>query len=245
MLECIAIPLIVSWAALSDPPSATGVEGTWDGTLVQYGSMHEAIGQQQHHGRVLLNELARPGFYGVAALEGLAGEVTIENGRVTVTGVGAGGLRPVGGSPEDLEATLLVGAWVKSWTEFPVKQTVEAPDFDRALAAAATAAGIDTTRPFVFTARGDFVDLDFHVINGACPMRARLEKIDLSREGRLESVSGTLVGVYATDAVGKLTHAGTSTHVHVLFEDDGTGQTVTGHVESVGLKPGTVLHLPD
>jgi hypothetical protein len=68
----------------------------------------------------------------------------------------------------------------------------------------------------VFTVEGDFSRVRLHVINGACPMHARLKKITLSKEQRpfeaeLERVSGTLVGVYAKDAVGKLTHPATST----------------------------------
>jgi hypothetical protein len=40
-------------------------EEIWDGTVVQYGKMHEAIGQQQHQGRVQFKQLvARPHFYG-------------------------------------------------------------------------------------------------------------------------------------------------------------------------------------
>jgi hypothetical protein len=61
----------------------------WDGTLVQYGSMHEAIGKQEDQGRVRLSEvLARPHFFGVAALAKLAGEVTIQDSVATVTRVG-------------------------------------------------------------------------------------------------------------------------------------------------------------
>ena len=41
-------------------------------SLIQYGRMHEAIGQQQHQGRVLLGALLeKPHFFGVAALAGL------------------------------------------------------------------------------------------------------------------------------------------------------------------------------
>ncbi|TWU64568.1 hypothetical protein V7x_01120 [Crateriforma conspicua] len=55
-------------------------------TIVQYGTMHEAIGKQQHQGRVLLNDLSsKKHFHGVGALEGLAGEVTIDDGQVYVT----------------------------------------------------------------------------------------------------------------------------------------------------------------
>ena len=50
-------------AAIPGARMATAADnGTWDGKIVQYGTMHEAIGQQQHEGRVpsgKLRELGR------------------------------------------------------------------------------------------------------------------------------------------------------------------------------------------
>jgi hypothetical protein len=230
----------------------TGDGGTWDGVIVQLGKMHEAIGQQQHHGRVQLGEVVeRPHFFGVAALEALEGEVTIYDGDVTVTGVDFdGGLEPACDSVLENKATLLVGSYVSSWTEQTVAGTIGPDEFDQGIADAAAKAGLDTSKPFVFTAEGEFTDLGFHVINGACPMRARLKKIELPEENRpfegdLESVRGTLVGVFAKDAVGDLTHPDTSTHTHVLFKDGASGEIVTGHVERIGLSPGSVLRFPE
>lgn len=70
----------------ADEPPESG-----DG-LVQYGVMYEVIGLQKHSGRVPVRQLVeRPHFYGVGALEGLTGEITINDGKVTVTRVGANG----------------------------------------------------------------------------------------------------------------------------------------------------------
>ena len=213
--------------------------------------MHEAIGQQRHEGRVRLSELVtRPHFFGVAALEGLGGEVTIHDGKVTITGVDSSGQLQPGESPAlSHEATVLVGAYVPSWTEHRLSGSVGRDGFDQTIADAATEAGIDTSKPFVFTVEGEFAGLGFHVINGACPMHARLKNIELPQSSRpfeseLEKVRGTIVGVFARDAVGKLTHPGTSTHTHVLFEDGTSGKTATGHVEWVRLNEGTVLRFP-
>jgi alpha-acetolactate decarboxylase len=230
----------------------TGDGAPRNGEIVQFGKMHEAIGQQQHHGRVQLGEMVeQPHFFGVAALEALEGEVTIYDGNITVTGVDSdGGLQPALDSVLESRATLLVGSHVSSWTDQEVAGTIGPNEFDQAIADAAAKAGLDTSKPFVFTADGEFTDLAFHVINGACPMRARLKKIEIPEEnrpyeGELDSVRGTLVGVFARDAVGDLTHPDTSTHTHILFEDDASGRMVTGHVERIGLGPGTVLRFPE
>jgi alpha-acetolactate decarboxylase len=223
----------------------------WDGTILQYGQMHDAIGRQQHDGRVQLKVLAeRPHFFGVAALERLAGEATIYDGTVTVTMVDAKGrLKPSDDSATDRQATLLVGAYVPSWTEHKVLENVGPDEFDRYISDVASRSGIDTSTPFVFTVAGEFSDVRLHVINGACPLHARMKKIEIPKENRpfeaeFETIRATMVGVFAKDAVGDITHPATSTHTHLLFQDTDSGKMVTGHVERAGLCKGTVLRLP-
>jgi len=222
---------------------------SWDGTLVQYGTMHEAIGQQHYQGRVKVSALLdQPHFFGVAALEKLKGEITVFESDVTVTGVTAEGkLEPVRG--EGLQATLLAGAYVPAWTEHKVESDIPPAGFDDLIRDTAAKSGVDVSKPFVFTLEGEFSDVRVHVINGACPIHARMKKIELSKEqrpfeGEYETIHGRLVGVYARDAVGDLTHPATSTHVHLIFEDSASGEKATGHVEQVGLTQGAVLRLP-
>jgi alpha-acetolactate decarboxylase len=120
---------------------------------------------------------------------------------------------------------------------------------DTFIAETAARAGVKTSEPFIFTADGEFSTLRLHVIRGACPMHARLKKIKLPEaqqpyELELEKVRGTIVGVFAKDSVGNLTHPATSTHMHLLYTDAETGQTATGHVEQIGMLPGTILRVP-
>jgi alpha-acetolactate decarboxylase len=224
---------------------------TWDGKIVQFGKMHEAIGQQQHQARVRLKQLVeRPHFFGVAALAKLQGEATMLDGKVTVTRVNAQGqLEPNESEPLDDQATLLIGAYVPSWTEHKVAAHVGADEIDQYTADVAVKAGLKLSAPFVFTVTGEFSKLRLHVINGACPMHARLRKIELPKENRpfeveLEKVPGTIVGVFAKDAVGNITHPATTTHMHLVFKDTKSGKMVTGHIEQIGLLEGAVLRLP-
>jgi alpha-acetolactate decarboxylase len=219
--------------------------------LIKFGTMHEAIGQQQHQGRVQLGELVkRPGFYGVAALEELQGEVTLNNGEITITAVNADGqLEPAKGELSDKKATLLAGAYVSAWSKRPVTRDIGADQFDAYVATAALEAGIKTSEPFVFKVDGEFRDVYLHVINGACPIHARLKNKEIPKElqsfeTEMSKVKGTLIGVYAKDAVGKLTHPATSTHVHLLYKDPKTGANVTAHLERVGIGPGSVISFP-
>lgn len=222
-----------------------------DGAIGQFGKMHEAIGQQKHEGRVRFQDVVkRPHFFGVAALEGLYGEATILDGKVTITRVDANGrMQPVENGALESQATLLVGAYVPEWMEHAVTDDVVAEKFDAFIAETATKAGISIESPFLFTVQGEFHSVRQHVINGACPIHARLKKVELPREQRpfeseIDEVCGTVVGVFANDAVGNLTHPATSTHVPLLFKDPVSGKLVTGHLEQVGLRKGDVLSLP-
>lgn len=217
--------------------------------FVRYGGMHETIGQRQHHGRVGLAEIMkRPRFYGVGALEGLRGEITIQDSVAIVTGVTPDGrLQPL--APADLQATLLVGQSIGQWMNVTLTETVSHVQFDEVIATTAARAGVDTAVPFMFVVDGEFTDVRLHVINGACPIHARMKNLTLDpdeqpHEWEAKRLTGTLVGVYAADAVGKLTHPATSTHVHLIYQDHDTGQIVTGHLERVGLAPGAVVKLP-
>jgi len=236
--------------ATPDTASAA-VPVPWDGTIVQFGTMHEAIGERQHQGRVTLDELMkRPHFYGVGAMEQLAGELTLLDGVPTVTRVNAEGLpSPADAAPNESKATLLVGAYVPEWTEHLLADAVSPVELDQAIVDAAAKAGVDVAKPFVFAIDGVFSDVRLHIINGACPMHARLNKLALPDEQKpfeadLAEVRGTVVGVFAKDAVGSMTHPGTSTHMHLLYTDEESGAAITCHLERIGVSAGGVLYTP-
>lgn len=223
--------------------------GGWDGRLVQYGGMHDVMMEHHSQGRVQLTDLtSKPHFFAVAAPAGLKGEITVFDSDPTVTdltGKGEIGARDA----KDMEATLLVGAYVSSWDERSFAHETSAADFDKTVRDEALQAGLDVTSPFVFTAEGEFNHVRVHVLNGACPMHARMQGVDLPEdqkpfEAELVAIRGRIVGIYAENAVGTLTHPGTSTHVHLLYRDPSSGQMVTAHVEQIGVAKGAVLKLP-
>ena len=229
--------------------AVSAAEQSWDGTLVHYGSMHEVMGEHHSEGRVQLAELAaKPHLYAVAALEGLKGEITFFDSDATVTDVTSDNklASPAG---KDLKATLLVGAYVPSWHEHSLTTETSPADFDKTVRAEASNSGLDVSTPFVFTAEGEFKDVRVHVLNGACPMHAKMQGAELPKgqqpyESMYATIQGRLVGIYAENAVGTLTHAGASTHVHLIYKDPSSGQTVTAHVEQMGMSQGAVLKLP-
>jgi hypothetical protein len=101
----------------------------------------------------------------------------------------------------------------------------------------------------MFMLRGSFSDIHLHVINGACPVHARVRQIEIPESKRpfdttIASLSGEVVGIFALDAAGKLTHPATSTHKHLVYRAYANAETLNGHVESMSVKRGTKLLLP-
>ncbi len=242
LLICLWVSTTVIWCNAEESRK-------WEGLTV-YGVMHEAIGKGQHQRRVNLSEITgKPHFYGVGALEELLGEITILDSTAVMTAVTREG-RPQAIVNPAAKATLMVGQSVAQWREFTLKEEISWERFDQAIGTMATTQGVNISKPFVFVVEGEFQDVRLHVINGACPLHARMRKIEIQGEKRpfefeASRLSGTLVGVHAVDAVGKLTHPGTTTHAHLIFLDETTGERVTGHLEQVGLIAGAVVRLPD
>ena len=239
--------LLIGWL-LFETVGADERNGTG---IVQYGEMHLAIGRGQDQGRIQLGKLTKKAnFFGVAALAGLEGEVTIRDGKITATVVDESGrLKSADGRLEDKQATLLVGAYVPKWTRVMVTKDVTPHDFDAFVAEMAESAGVSTDKPFVFTVEGKLVNVRMHVINGACPIRARIKNIELANdqqpyEKEIAEIDGSIVAIFAKNAVGKLTHPDTMTHGHILYREPSSDTRVTGHLESVGLRQGAVLKFP-
>lgn len=207
----------------------------------QYGTMHEAIGNGQSQARVKINQLAQQkDFVGIGALEGLEGEVTILNAKAVTTVVNSKG-EPTPTFQANA-ATMLVGGKVKEWKMVKTPKKFTRKEFETWLTSQITAS------PAMFKVKGELINVRMHVLNGACPVHARMNEITLSQnkkpyEGEFKKVTGTIVGVYALDAVGKLTHPDTRIHTHIVYKDS-SGNELTGHLEDFHLEKNTEVLFP-
>lgn len=214
----------------------------WNGRIEQWGSMRSVLRDGQTEGRVsLADAIARPNAYGVGALEDLNGEVVILDGQCRVAQPVDHGLVRVTDIPGDHRATFLAIAYVPTWNNVDVLRDVDPDELDRFIRDVAIQEGLDPSRPFPFVVTGEFGALHAHVVNGACPMQGNVSgkhapyRLDRAR------ASGTLVGIYAENSAGNLTHHDTSTHLHIITNDE---VPIAAHVEQVGLTTGSILRLP-
>ncbi|MCO6436743.1 MAG: acetolactate decarboxylase [Phycisphaerae bacterium] len=215
----------------------------------QYGRMHDVLskGAAGATARVALaDELGEADACGVGALAGLDGEITIVDGKAWIARPTAGGLRVDGPETSSTEkAALLTVARVPAWTDVRIDEGLGGETLEKFIAKAARSEGLGEKGPLPFVIEGEATDLQTHVINGECPMRPGVRLTADHQPWRFQSsspVKVTLVGFYAADSVGNLTHPGTAIHAHAIFDAD--GKTVTAHVERVELNPGATLRLP-
>jgi len=214
----------------------------WNGRIEQWGSIRAALHDGQTQGRVsLAHAVAKPHAFGIGALEGLTGEVAIFDGQCSMALPDDHGSVSVAHEPDEYRATLLTIAYVPTWNTVDVSRNVEPDDLDGYVRDMAVRQGLDPSRPFPFVIEGEFSTLHAHVINGECPMQA--SAVGDHRPYRLDrdSASGTLVGIYAENSAGNLTHHDSCTHMHIISADE---SQVTAHVEQVGLKAGAHLRVP-
>lgn len=238
--------IVVATALLLAACSATSERAArpWTGTIESWGTLREALRDGRTEGRVALADVARDDLWGVGAVEGLRGEITIVDGEPWVTE--GDPRRPVTrrGSAATERATVLFATEVREWRVVPITSGVDPSVLDEFLASQARQAGLDPSEPFPFVVEGGLRELHVHVVAGQCPIRARMMGTEAEAppyELHAAEVDGRLVGFYAPESAGLMCHMGSSSHVHVVLERDGG---LTGHVETVGLAPGAVLKLP-
>ena len=210
--------------------------------LEQFGAMRPVMRDGRTEPRAdLASIVSRPAMYGVGAMAGLDGEVTIRDGEVWITRVRDGA--PCTTGPEvthDGQATLLTVGPMRSVREHTLNQALAGSSLEEAIRSAAASDGLDATLPFLFTLRGTATALELHVVDGTCmhvDPKAPGLRIVIAEPTPVE-----IVGVHAEGQAGVMTHHGTSVHMHALLL--WKGHRVTAHVDSITMAPGSSLRIP-
>jgi hypothetical protein len=216
--------LIASCAA---PRSAAPVQ------LRAWGSMREVLREGRTEGRVDLDAAARPGAIGVGALAGLAGEVTVLDGRVLVAVPAARERIAVRDARPGERAALLFLAGVERWAQSPLPDCASYDELEDAIGRALVARGHDPAVPVPVRVRGIAEEYALHVVAGACPV-ARPDGPP-PRRHRAARAPIELVGFYADGAAGQLTHHDRRSHLHVVAPG------AMGHLDAVRLTQAVLL----
>lgn len=236
------------WGAAAILPAVCAAAGCTStrSEVHHFGVMREVMREGRTEPRVALSSVvARRHAVGVGALTDLHGEITIIDGEVWIARVVDGALHSSRAfEPIDSFATLLTFSHVDRWREEPLPRAAEGDDLEALVESTARSLGVDTSRPFPVLIEGSAVSIDLHVINGFCP-----HAVDPAEAGAQPWFWSSdrpghvlLVGFYAAESEGVMTHHGSSMHLHALVRDG--ERTITGHVDRVGAGAGTILRVP-
>jgi acetolactate decarboxylase len=200
--------------------------------------MRVALKQGKSEGRVALQDVVRAHSFGVGALAGLEGEVTIIDGQTFLALADDEGLQVRNSTATD-EATLLVLAEVENWQVHTLPACADYSELEVAIAAALTENGFELNQPTPFRITGEAVHVELHVIRGNCPIANPSGAKPWRLETQAQDID--LVGFFAEDSAGKLTHHTHRSHAHVVALD----QSFCGHLDEIALTAGAFLWLPN
>lgn len=235
MLMRVGISIVCLWVGRT--PSV------WDGRVQHWGTMREVLAEGKSEGRLHLSEVLKiPHAFAVGAMAGLHGEILIVDGVLTTSRVELPDRqKTISSSSGDAQACLLTVAYVSQWNDHQVERDIPFDQLEKFLIDEAVRIGIDTTSPFPFQIDGLLSDVSLHIVNRGCPEAAAKDGISVPFRRSWERVTGTIVGFFAPNQQGIMTHHGLQTHMHGLFESD---NLVMGHIDSLSLRKGAVLRLP-
>ena len=208
----------------------------------QYGGMRDVLRLGNTQSRISFVEMRQqPHAIGVGALTDLQGEITVFDGQIfvatTSNGISASTTRD---DANPGSATLMTLSHVKKWHHDTLPDSVP---LEQAIETVARSHGIDSDRPFPFFIEGVAESYELHVINGFCPIATPdLAPEDQPWRAQGESTALKVIGFFARDQQGVMTHHGSNLHIHAIIGDG--DETITGHLDAVEMAPGSVLSVP-
>lgn len=195
-----------------------------------HGVLREIMREQKIDANADLKDYrGRANLYALGALEGLAGEVLILNGRPLNSMAQNGSL--VFDKSFDQKATLLISSQVKDWETINVKAAINnLEELQTLIAKEAAAYGLNTSEAFPFMLKGDFQSITWHVINAK---EAEEQSHEAYKKAGLKGNDGfqsaKVLGFYSEQHEGIFTHHGSYLHMHFINSDE----TIMGHVDDL------------
>jgi acetolactate decarboxylase len=226
-------------------PAATATLEPLTASVTVDGALREIMHMGRTERRVDLAPLVhQKGLFGLGALEGLGGEVTLWDGQLWLsTPDGHGGAVAGQHKATTAGATLLVTSVITAWQERPITQAVSFSQLDMFIEKEARAAGVNVTEAFPFRIEGTPTRLDWHVIDGSkIPSDAHGHEAHMRTavRGSLTATPAQILGFYSPKHHAIFTHHDTNTHAHVIS----VAPAVTGHIDHVDIGSGARLFLP-
>jgi acetolactate decarboxylase len=223
-----------------------------EGLVEHYGSQKTIFDTGKAEGRVPLAAMSGAnGAFGVGAVAGLDGEITVYEGKPFVTKVRGSGFTMDHGH----DHAAIFAVWTKNtqWRDEPLPNDIKTYlDLQRHVKARAAAAGIDMAKPFPFLLTGVPAELKWHInvdlTEGKPVSRELFAKSKANYVMKNQPVD--IVGFYSEKHPGifisayapaiKEKDVKNAIHIHLVTKD---GKSA-GHIDDLTFSGGMTLRLP-
>jgi len=205
------------------------------------GSFAATTRQGETSARIRADALPDGGSWAVGPTEGLAGELTVLDGRAYVATVQHRQVRVV--EDRGVGAPFLVWAEVARWSTRALPAALaDASALEEHLRAIAPAAGLTPDGPFPFLLVGSPEEVTWHVLGGpgVGSIRHGAGHGQTAEKRVLRQRPMTMVGFYSRHHEDVFTHRGEFSHIHFVTDD----RTLSGHVDALVPGPALTLMLP-
>lgn len=213
----------------------------WEGRVETHGTMREVMREGRTEGRVELGDAVGRHSYGVGALAGLQGEIAVLDGEVWIGRPREAGVASAREEADEELATLLALTEVRAWHEVVVERDLSPAELEARVAEVGAAVGLGIGQPWPFVLEGDFLALEAHVLNGACPYAGELPPGMEPVRRSFAMARGRAVGFHAPGEGGRIVHHGESLHAHVVLARP---EPFVAHVDRTGLAAGGKIRVP-
>lgn len=188
------------------------------------------------------DSVPRPNLFGISPLGRIEGEITILNGEIFVAKVNKKGKIEISQNWQS-EAPFAVYAQVAEWESFELETEIGSEkDLEKWIGEIAQKQGYDLQKAFPFRLKGNFEQVDFHIISK--PKKEKTHNHDLHNQAKkhfsLLNTQGEILGFYSQKHEGIFTHKGSFVHTHFIDH----ARKNMGHLENLKIKGKTVLFLP-
>jgi hypothetical protein len=209
-----------------------------------FGSVHGVMMMRDWSAKAKLGDLDLVDAVGVGALADLKGEITISAGQVFVAHSLEQGARFEHSVEPTEDAALLVLATVPKWRASVLSSAVDLKGLGAIISARASQAQLPMDKPIPFRLRGQMVSANWHVINGAkiAPdLKGHQAHVGAGHQEVRNDFTAEIVGFYAPNGAGTITHHGNPVHAHIVVPED----HASGHLDAAQIGEKAVLMLPD
>ena len=243
-IAALSLTAAFSLLVLFAPAAISTDEGETFAPEVQvHGALHRIMHDADFSAAVTIGPaVATTETFGVGAVAGLHGEITIVGGRCWVSSVDGGAIKTRIDGGDGVDAALLVTAQVNDWTPFTLAAEASMETLARLTQEHAAAVGLGGETPLTVRISGTLPTLTGHVIDGSriTPEMSHAERHEHAVTGEVfASQPGVVVAFVSDSHQGAFTHRGESIHAHAVLAAEG----ITVHVDDLLLPPGTVAEI--